>query len=149
MKHDDSFWADLDALRARHNLSPTAERVLCSLITHDKPVRCDDGKRYRKGVCWPTVARLATMVLRTERTVVYALRELEEARRIAAAGRQSVAITTAVLGKAKVAGLLVDKYQDVTDRPDVPTMAEAAIEALSELSVSPQGVTDSRVTGSD
>jgi hypothetical protein len=75
-------------------------------------------------------------------TIVDCIAELEDVRQRAKKKGQTNTEVTAIMGKAKVQGLLIERIQDITDRPDLTKMRQAAQEALSTLRVSEAGIED-------
>jgi len=66
---------DCNRLRRDLGLSARGYAVLDALVGHDLPQR-GEGTSYRKGVVWPSVARLAALCACSERTVQRGLAEL-------------------------------------------------------------------------
>ena len=65
---------------------------------------------------------------------------LDRAEVIAEGKQRADWMATTALGKAKVAGILIDKVQDVTDRANVRDMQREADKVLSSLAVSDKGI---------
>jgi hypothetical protein len=91
-------------------------------------------------------AELRHIAEKTEYTVDKCLEEIAEAQVMAKKHRQTTALVSALALKAKVAGLMIEKYQDITDRSSLRTEAEST---LSSLGVSDAGISPLSASSSD
>jgi hypothetical protein len=86
-----------------------------------------------------TQAALAAFIRRKEYDAEQCLGELDKAYEVAERKQNPIAMTGASLAKAKVAGLLIERFADVTDRTGLRDRAEST---LSALGVSSTGIAE-------